>query len=126
MVDLDEPELHLDRTSSIPTRPAGGRRMPIRPDTAYFPLAPDWICEVLAASTAQIDRVRKLTIYARERVTHAWLVDRLAQTLEVLRLEGGHWLLLSTHAGSEIVRAEPFHEIEIPARGRLGHTSDGE
>jgi len=31
----------------------------------------------------------------------------------VLRLENGRWSILATHAGSEVVRAEPFAEIEI-------------
>ncbi len=84
------------------------------PETAHFPLAPDWICEVLSPSTAQLDRARKLAIYAREHVAHAWLVDPLARTLEVLRLEQGRWTLLAAHSGSEAVRAEPFTEIELP------------
>jgi Uma2 family endonuclease len=87
--------------------------MPSKPDTAYFPLAPDWVCEVLSPSTAQVDRARKLAIYARERVSHAWLVDPLAQTLEVFRLEGGCWVLLAAHAGKQLMRAEPFNDIEI-------------
>lgn len=29
-------------------------------------LAPDWVCEVLSASTETIDRGTKLRIYARE------------------------------------------------------------
>jgi hypothetical protein len=29
-------------------------------------LAPDWVCEVLSPPTALLDRVKKLTIYARE------------------------------------------------------------
>ncbi len=68
---------------------AGWRRsrMPRLPDTAYFPLAPDWICEIISPSTASLDRVKKLAIYAREGVAHAWLVDPIARTLEVLRLE---------------------------------------
>jgi Uma2 family endonuclease len=111
---LDEPELHLGKDVLVPDL-AGWRRerMPSRPETAYFPLAPDWVCEVLSPSTAQIDRARKLAIYARERVTHAWLVDPLAQTLEVFQLEGGRWVLLGTHAGQEVVRAQPFDDIEI-------------
>lgn len=44
---------------------------------------------------------------------HAWLIDPDAGTLEVLRLENRRWTILATHAGSEVVRAEPFAEIEI-------------
>ena len=87
--------------------------MPRVPDTAYFALAPDWVCEILSPSTASLDRVKKLAIYAREQVPHAWLIDPLARTLEVLRLENGRWTILATHAGSEVVRAEPFTEIAI-------------
>jgi hypothetical protein len=60
-----------------------------------------------------IDRTKKLRIYAREQVAHAWLIDPIARTLEVLRLEHGRWTMLGTHAGAEVVRAEPFTEIEL-------------
>jgi len=111
---LDEPELHLGRDVLVPDLGGWRRsRLPQLPETAYFPLAPDWICEVLSPSTAQLDRVKKLAIYARERVAHAWLIDPLARTLEVLRLEEGRWVILGTHAGSEVVRAEPFAETDL-------------
>ena len=111
---LDEPELHFGDNVVVPDL-AGWRRtrMPRLPDCAYFTLAPDWICEVLSPSTVQIDRARKLAIYAREGVGHAWLVDPDAGTLEVLRLERGRWTLLATHYGTEVVRAEPFADIEL-------------
>ena len=41
---LDEPELHLGRDVLVPD--LGGwrrRRLPQLPETAYFPLAPDWM-----------------------------------------------------------------------------------
>jgi hypothetical protein len=60
-----------------------------------------------------IDRTKKLRIYAREQVAHAWLIDPIARTLEVLRLENGRWTLLATHVGAEVVRAEPFTEIHL-------------
>jgi Uma2 family endonuclease len=111
---LDDAELHLGVDVLVPDV-AGWRRtrMPHRPQTAYFPLAPDWICEGTSPSTAMLDRARKLAIYAREGVAHTWLVDRLARILEVLRLENGRWTMLVTHAGPEVVRAEPFDGVEL-------------
>jgi len=111
---LPEPELHLGADVLVPDY-AGWRRtrMPSVPATAYFPLAPDWVCEIISPSTAALDRARKVGIYAREQVAHAWLIDPIARTLEVMRLEAGRWVIVSTHAGNETVRAEPFAEIEI-------------
>ena len=114
---LLEPELHLAGDVLVPDW-AGWRRgrMPHLPKSAYFPLAPDWICEVLSPSTSRLDRAQKLAIYAREGVGHAWLVDPDAGTLEVLRLEHGRWSILATHAGNEVVRAEPFAEVPLELR----------
>jgi Uma2 family endonuclease len=111
---LPEPELHLGGDVLVPDW-AGWRRsrMASLPPTAYFSLAPDWVCEVLSPSTASLDRTKKLRIYAREGVGHAWLVDPIARTLEVLRLEGGRWSILATHVGDEVVRAEPFVEVDL-------------
>jgi Putative restriction endonuclease len=111
---LDEPELHLGEDVLVPDL-AGWRRdrMPEMPDVAAFTLAPDWICEVLSPSTGVLDRARKLPIYARRGVGHAWLVDPLQRTLEVFRREGGSWLLVTTFAGDDKVRAEPFDAIDL-------------
>ncbi len=111
---LDEPELHLGRDVLVPDL-AGWRRtrLPSLPDTAAMSLAPDWICEVVSPSTASLDRTKKLAIYAREGVRHAWLVDPIARTLEVLRLENGRWTIVSVREGQDIVRAEPFSEIDL-------------
>ena len=87
--------------------------MPSLPDTPFFSLAPDWACEVLSPSTAALDRARKLEIYAREGIPHCWLVDPAPRILEVLRLDAGRWSIRSTHAGGDVVSAEPFAEIEI-------------
>ena len=111
---LYEPELHLGRDVLVPDW-AGWRRhrMPRLPETAYFALAPDWICEIVSPSTASLDRVKKLTVYAREQVSHAWLIDPIARTLEVFGLTGARWTILATHAGAEVVRAEPFAEVGL-------------
>jgi Uma2 family endonuclease len=111
---LFEPELHFGADILVPDL-AGWRRerMPVLANVAYFELAPDWVCEVISPSTARVDRVRKVPAYAREGVSHLWLVDPLQQTLEVFRLEGRHWVLVSTHGGAETVRAEPFEALEL-------------
>ena len=111
---LFEPELHLGSDVLVPDL-AGWRRvrLPALPDQAFFSLAPDWICEVVSPSTAAMDRGKKLAIYARERVAHAWLVDPIARTVEVLRLEGGRWTIASTWSGLTTVRAEPFDAIDV-------------
>jgi len=111
---LFEPELHLGRDVLVPDL-AGWRRdrLPALPEEAYFSVSPDWVCEVVSPSTAAIDRVKKLTIYARERVRHAWMIDPIARTLEVLRLENGRWTIAATWSGMETVTAEPFASIEL-------------
>jgi Uma2 family endonuclease len=111
---LDEPELHLGRNVLVPDL-AGWRRerMPELPYTVGAKLAPDWLCEVLSPSTTQLDRGRKMGVYAREGVQHAWLIDPVAQMLEVYRLAAGRWVLLGTHVGAAEVRAEPFEALAL-------------
>jgi Uma2 family endonuclease len=114
---LSEPELHFGADVAVPDI-AGWRveRLPTMPSIAYFTLAPDWLCEVLSPSTEAIDRRKKLAIYARAGVAHAWLVDPLQQMLEVLRLESKSWSLVATHQADAKVRAEPFDANELVLR----------
>lgn len=110
-----EPELHFGADVLVPDL-AGWRRerMPSRPDVPYFTLAPDWVCEVLSPSTAGFDRVRKMPVYLREGVSHLWLVDPVARSLEVFRRQDRHWLLAATFGvEQDKVRAEPFDAIEL-------------
>ncbi|MEI8256915.1 MAG: Uma2 family endonuclease [Deltaproteobacteria bacterium] len=117
-VILFEPELHLGEDVLVPD--IGGwrrERMPEIPDVAAFTLVPDWVCEVLSPSTARLDRVLKTPAYGTQGVRHVWLVDPIAQTLEVLRLEQGRYVLLLTAATDQKVRAEPFDAIELDLAG---------
>lgn len=94
---------------------AGWRRerMPILRNVPYFEQAPNWVCEVVSPTTARLDRVYKMPIYAREQVDYLWLVYPIMHTLEVYRLEGQRWVVASSHGGAEAVRAEPFEAIEL-------------
>ncbi len=109
-----EPELHFGNDVLVPDL-AGWRRerLPRLSDDAFMTLAPDWACEVLSKSTESLDRGKKLEVYAREGVSHAWLLDPSRRTLEVLELESGAWSPLERYEGNAIVRAAPFDAIEL-------------
>ncbi len=111
---LPEPEIHLGDDVLVPDI-AGWRRerLPAVPAQPWLSVAPDWICEVLSPSTARIDRGRKLPIYARAGVSHAWLLDPRDRTLEVLRLRDGAWTIAAVHTADAEVRAEPFETFSI-------------
>jgi len=111
---VDEPELHFGADVVVPDI-AGWRRerMPRLPNAPWIELAPDWLCETLSPSTARIDRTRKLAIYARAGVRHAWLIEPSARTLEVLELDGDRWIVAENHGGDDVVRASPFAAVEI-------------
>lgn len=111
---LDEPELHFGGDVLVPDL-AGWRRerLPRIPNEAAFTLAPDWLCEVVSPSTARIDRVLKMPIYAREGVEFVWIVDPRLKTLEVFQRSAASWILLSSHVGDDLCRAEPFAAVEL-------------
>jgi len=109
---VDEPELHLGNDVLVPDL-AGWRRerLPMVASVAYPTIAPDWVCEVLSPSTEALDRSKKLRIYAREGVTHVWLVNPILRTLEVLSRARGTFTLTESHEGGANIRAVPFDVI---------------
>ena len=64
-------------------------------------------------ATQRHDRRRKMPLYRREGVTHVWIVEPLARTLEIYALDGATYRLLATYADEEKVRAPPFDAIEL-------------
>ena len=111
---LFEPELHLGSDILVPDLAAWRReRLPSVGDEAYFVIAPDWVCEVLSPSTEKLDRSSKLRAYASAGVSHAWLINPLHRTLEILKRTDAGWLALGTYADDARVRAEPFDAIEL-------------
>jgi Uma2 family endonuclease len=87
--------------------------MPILPDAAFIEISPDWVCEVLSPATAALDRTRKMRHYARAGVCHLWLLDPQPEALEVFRLDGDSWRLVTSVAGAVQIAAEPFDAIEM-------------
>ncbi|MEZ4300641.1 MAG: Uma2 family endonuclease [Polyangiaceae bacterium] len=119
-VILDEPEIHLGPKPDIVVPDLAGWRRDRMADAVgaadappHYEMAPDWVCEIPSPSTEALDRGKKMRIYRREGVHHAWLMNPLSRTLEVYRLEGGRWMLLDTFEDDSVVRAEPFDAIEL-------------
>ncbi len=118
---LREPEVHLGRRepTDVVVAPdlAGWRRsrLPWVPDTAAIAVAPDWVCEVVSpgVASARRDRVLKPDVYAAAGVGHFWIVDPVARTLEVFRLQGEVYARIAAFAGDDRIRAEPFEAVEL-------------
>ncbi len=109
---LFEPELHLDEDIVVPDL-AGWRRerLPELPDTAYVTLAPDWVCEVLSASTRKFDLGHKRALYAQHHVAHLWLVDPVERMLDAFALHDTRWLLIASVQDDEPVSIRPFDAV---------------
>ena len=109
---IDEPELHLGEDVLVPDL-AGWRRerMPDYPETAYFTLAPDWVCEVLSVSTRRLDLHGKRPVYAREGIAHLWLVHPADRALEAFELHDGRWVPIASARDDDPVCIRPFDAI---------------
>ena len=94
---------------------AGWRRerMPLLTGSSPLDIVPDWVCEVLSASNAAHDLVKKRRTYHRSRVSHYWILDPEAETLTVYRWTADGYLVVLDATGDERVRAEPFDTIEL-------------
>ena len=119
---IDEPELHFEKpiqkkekTNVIVPDLAGWKkdRLPKLPETAYFELSPDWVCEVLSPSTARYDRVSKMRIYAINEIPYYWVIDPIGRTLEVFVLQDETYRMKISFTGSNKVLAPPFEAIEL-------------
>lgn len=116
---IDEPELHLGPDPDILVPDLGGwraGRLVDREDEdePFITVVPDWVCEILSPGTLRIDRMKKMPIFAREKVGHVWLVDPREKTVEVFRFESRGYALVGTFGGDDAVQAEPFEAAAIP------------
>ena len=112
---ISEPELHFGNDVLVPD--LAGWKLPRTPapDSMHTSLNPDWVCEVLSPSTAAFARKRKMPVYWREGVGHAWVIDPGTRTLEAFRRAPAEreWIPLGTWTGDHHVRVEPFDAVEL-------------
>ncbi len=90
-----------------------GRERPVH-------VRPDWVCEILSASNASTDTVKKLRVLHRHGVPHYWLLDPEIGTLRVLRWTAEGYLEALNATADERVRAEPFDSIELSLSAVFG------
>ncbi len=113
---LVEPEIHfVVKTEVVAPDLAGWRkeRLPTMPETAYFTLVPDWVCEVLSPGNKEHDRDKKRATYERFGVPYYWLVDPIAKTLEVLVLQGTRYAIRGQFQGLDKASIVPFDAITL-------------
>ena len=116
---LDEPELHLGPEPDIVVPDLAGwreGRLVDREDLdePFITVVPDWACEIVSPETQRIDRMKKMPIFAREKVVHVWLADPSERSVEVFRFDGPSFTLVATYGGDDAIRAQPFEDVQIP------------
>jgi Uma2 family endonuclease len=83
--------------------------------------APDLVIEILSPSSAHIDRVRKVAVYATFEVPEYWIVDPETETILAQTLSGGRYRPMPSDDGRihslqieglEIDPADVFHVPE--------------
>jgi Uma2 family endonuclease len=113
--DVVRPDVVGWRRESSPERPTG---MPVK-------VRPDWICEIVSASNATDDTVKKLRLYHQVAIANYWIVDPRETTLTVMRWSRDGYVTLMRAERHEVVRAEPFQAIEIAVGTLFGDDPPG-
>ena len=85
------------------------------PEQMRFP-APDCIVEILSPSTARYDRGIKKRDYAAHGVAEYWIVDPIAQTVEVHRLRGEDYEPAGPLQGDDALASTAIPGFRVPVR----------
>ena len=91
-------------------------------DTLRFPI-PDLIVEVLSPSTEARDRGIKFQDYALHGVSEYWIIDPVAETVELYRLKGIEYPPVSAQADGMLV-SDVVPGFEIPVRAIFDEESN--
>ena len=75
--------------------------------------APDLAVEILSPSSAEQDRGKKRELYGKHGVTEYWLVDPVAETIQINRLQGEVLLPTRTFGRGETVRSPLLAGLEL-------------
>ena len=79
--------------------------------------APDIVVEVLSPSTADVDRGRKMRMFARHGVPEYWIVDPIGRQVEVHVLEGRAYRQAQAATGVDILRSVLLPDLTFGVAG---------
>jgi len=74
---------------------------------------PTLAVEIMSRSTAQVDRGAKLQLYARHGITHYWIVDPDARSIEAFILTERTYQIAARLAGADRGPLPPFPGLQI-------------
>ena len=105
----------------------------VQPDIAFFTASslrsvrldkpirrsPDLAVEVLSPSSASNDRGRKMRMFQRYGVPEYWIVDPIAETIEIYRLAESTYELVARVSGGQEMRSAVFGGLVFSVAGYL-------
>ncbi|MBT9585635.1 Uma2 family endonuclease [bacterium] len=74
---------------------------------------PHLVVEILSPGTARLDRVKKMRLYAKNRIPHYWLLDPDSKVLEVLKLGEQHYSLEATLESGDHYESPDFPGLHL-------------
>lgn len=79
--------------------------------------------KVVSPSTARIDRIRKMEIYRKAGVEHAWLVEPRSRLIEVFESGPSGWIRAHAVGEEAEIGLPPFDAVPEPRPAEDGHPS---
>ncbi len=79
----------------------------------YFYGVPDVVASVLSPATRWLDRGPRREVFRRAGVRQLWLVEPLAEEVELYELAGGDYELLATYGGNDTFVVPGFPEVRV-------------
>jgi hypothetical protein len=112
---LGQVELDLDDDEVVRPDLAGWRRerVPERPRGSPLSSRPDWLCHVIARSSATEYAAQRMDLVQRSGVPFYWVVDVERGIVTTHRLVGQGYAPAVQATRWQFLRAEPFDAIEI-------------
>ena len=110
---IHEPRVAFGNDIRVPDLAGWRDRRYELPERGPYTVIPDWIGEVLSPGTERIDRTEKLELYRKHGVSHVWLIDPKAHTIEIYRARRTDWLNVRMFTEAVKVQAEPFEAIAL-------------